>query len=87
MPTIKEITDMYLNRQRNTGCINVRFLKGNLYISYPNVVNIFRDGIKVETLKLDGKVYEYEFDYGCFTKTHICFRGSITEYSYDINET
>ena len=86
MPTIKEITDMYLNRQRNTDHVNIRFLKGNLTASYPNVVNIFRDGIKVETLELDDKEYKYEFDYGYGTKIHICFRGSIMEFSYDINE-
>jgi len=85
--TVKEIVDMYLNRQKNLNSLNIWFITLTRNAGYSNIVNLFQDGIKIEILKLDKEMHEYEFDYHAHSNDrwiHVCFIGKIAEFSYDV---
>ena len=61
---------------------------------YAKVTNIYRDGVKIDTPRLDNEFHEYQFDSGfqyTIIKTDIIwtrytFRAKITEFSQKIEE-
>ena len=93
--TVKQITEEYINRQKNAK-YNIKIKIEYENTIYYGVTNIYRDGIKIETPDLDEEFHKYEFDTVVkvgifdsrwpFAKTHWCLRGMIEGFSMNITD-
>ena len=93
--TVKQIVDEYLNRQKNPEYESITFenVPDGRVETHSYVSNVYRDGIRVEELKLENDFHEYQLDryFGAFMdipaySLRVTFRGRVVRIYKKIEE-